>query len=323
MRKLLGLLMATFGILCLGSTAQAISLPPGEIYGHLSDWSSLWRGRSPLVSEATPALGDEGRALAQANQLYYPTPFQQYWVPSSSEEIIALEYDFIVAGYYYFDYQQSKPIFLSSGTPYFAPGYTPPINSLWFIPGSRYAPIGGRIDIYLDTTPDFSPDLGPSAWIPGSAGVRDTYPTASDGVLWLTGTYAPLFWDVNLNNIRDPGEPDLVWFDLDNDNIQDPGESAVYLITGYDPSGSGTASAYIQLDGGSFYPAIKTGFLGTGSGYSYDMKLRVTLSAGNYGWAVTSSDPIRFAVIPEPSTIMLLGMGLLGCGLVGITKRKA
>ncbi|MCM8774376.1 MAG: PEP-CTERM sorting domain-containing protein [Candidatus Omnitrophica bacterium] len=323
MRKLLELLMVTFAILCLTSTAQAISLPPGEIYGHLSDWSSLWRGNNPLAGGVPPTLGDEGRALAQANQLYYPNPFQQYWAPSSSEEIIALEYDFIVAGYHYYDYQQQKPVLVSLGTPYFAPGYTPQINSLWFIPGNRYASIGGRIDIYLDTTPDFSPNSGPSAWIAGGTGVRDTYPTASDGVLWLTGTYAPLFWDVIQNDIRDPAEPDLVWFDLNGNGMKDPGESAVYLITGYDPSGSGTASAYIQLDGGSFYPAIKTGFFGTGSGYSYDMKLRVTLSSGDYGWGVTSSDPIRFAVIPEPSTIMLLGMGLLGCGLVGITKRKA
>jgi hypothetical protein len=275
------LLILGYGVTCYA----AVSLPIGPTWVHLSDWTNLYRGGVPLPAGAVPAVGDEGRALVRIDSFFNADTGAIHW-STDTEQVTALEYDFVVEG--------------MVG------------NILYFEPGPRF---GGTIDVYLDTATALDATPGPGAWITG--GPADAYPTASDGVLWLTGTYAPLFADLNFNGIRDALEPSI---DVDGDGIP-----SVYEIVGYTPSGVGTGSAYIDIRGGSYAPNVQKGTFGVAPGYTYDISLTVDLSPTKFGspglWATRSSDPAYFTVVPEPSALLLLGTGLLS--LVYIGKRMA
>jgi hypothetical protein len=362
MRKI-GLLVAALAIVavCVPAAFADINLPAGPVWGHLSDWSSLYRDGVPYDDrtvtdplDAIPQPGDEGRALASVNQFYDADTNEVFWSPAldSGNELTVLEYDFVVPGGNAWWWNGAAYQQVSTGTGGLVPGSLGKYE-LFFVPGEN----GGRIDAWYDTTPDWAGTgpgdevwtQGPTEWDrPGDPYVDpylgsinpDDYPGASDldrdgvstdaGVsLWLTGTYAPLFSDDNLNSVRDLTEMDLVWFDqwyingnVGTQDAYDPGIDpvGVYGISGWTPGGLGTGYAWIDFDGGSYFPNIVQDSLGIG----YDLSLSADLHPSRYGdrleWGTRSSDPTYMEVIPEPTSFALLGLGIVG--LVGRVRRR-
>jgi hypothetical protein len=341
MRKALLPLVVLAAIAITTSPVAAINftIPNNqEVKAKFEDFSSLYHAGTPLASGVLPGAGDEGRAVARVTDFRpYPTG-GALWVTPDGGELTVLEYDFVVP-------QSPTTGGLLGGwlwNPITAT-YDPIASGVlgtevYFVAGPRF---GGVIDVWDDATPDWDtgfggspvPSQGPAAWVPGAGG--DDYPGASDmavgggadagvtpGVPWLTGTYVPLFSDLNLDGYRDPGEPDLVVFDSNENGTLDATDArGVYGIKGYSPFGTGSIFAWLDLTGGSQIGDVAPDWYDrSGSPYQYDAVLNGTLYPPTYGWGVSSEDPVRLVGVPEPASLSLLTMALVG--LVGSVIRK-
>lgn len=171
---------------------------------------------------------------------------------------------------------------------------------------------GGILKVYLDDSPDFDPTYQ------GSSDPND-YTTVIDGDLWL---------------------------DLQFVTGRLGGDTANYTLTtimsgsGDDPEGvlalTGTGRALLEVVGGSAASLFDTNKYSRYDasynviGYA-DMSLDASVFIRNTGvspytnpkdgWDVWSKDPLGAHVVPEPSTVMLVGSGILIVGT--ILRRKA
>ena len=101
-------------------------------------------------------------------------------------------------------------------------------------------------------------------------------------------------------------------------------------------TGTGSASGYVHIVGGSYAWAIDSGFYGPYMDLTLGAVLytpKVTFPGGvltlndvaNYDglgyWQIDSEDPASFMVIPEPATLSLFGLAILGIG--AFRRRKS
>ncbi len=161
--------------------------------------------------------------------------------------------------------------------------------------------VGGYIDLYLDDTPDFDPTGGPTDRT-GS----NTYPTVTDGELFLRLALVP---GITFGN--GDTTDDHITYDNDIDSTTTPftGDGAFYLVViGGSAADMFDSNDYMLVDdeGNISY----ADFFG-----QFD-----TVAPGSFGWLANSEDPIEGRVVPEPTSMLLLGTGLLG--LAGFRRKK-
>lgn len=225
-----------------------------------------------------------------------------------------------------------------SGVPYYSPGddgkyYFGVYGGLTYMngtaPGSIRLGAASGITPYLqvfettnpavyDTSAIAGPNV-PGAGALGTFGMTIIYGadgisgTADDPTLWLDATFSP-------NTLSA------------YDALYQPGELELLTLSS---SVTGSAEAYLDILGGTGAYLFQKGVFDlsgilAGSDRA-DLKeisdittnFNGSVYTNPFGWTSNSQDPITgVGAVPEPSTIILLGAGLLGVGILGRKRMK-
>jgi len=330
MRKGLGLMVS--GLLMIAIVAQQASgFPAGDYKGKLFDYGSFFAGSDrtsatpqPVVYKDAagvvhnlPQVGWWDRTVVKISQLYTPVDATEP-VYNGSPEMIGLIYDLKISAV-----TQQK---YTSGA---KSGQTYRVDVDLVAGGSFPGYPGGRIDFWADTPNNFDPrgDLvapyGPSDWgavaspvapyNPWAAGKHDTFPTVTPP----TDIAQPVFSGTFVAPA--PATPILslmLWVD------KDP-------VLSYDAGQGISSTGYIHVlsnPGGWLWDWGK--YLGGKAEiefhnrFSFHPNTSITYepvfdkpTTSTVWWDTASDDPVYFGLLPEPGSMALLGMGLIG--LVG------
>jgi len=326
-------------------TWQAKYSDYSDLYAPPAKGSTVWTPEPFAVSP--PILGSEDRAIFYTTSIQPVSGPPAAWLPGTppaGQQLTGIFYNLSLAFAVssgstlnlYFTQSSRNPL---PGTPagyggvievYVSPTSTTP--NFTANPGSvspLSLPVGGKLASTVNAA--IPAAWGPSYWVQGSGGAsRDTYTGATTGTLWLSGTFV----DWKTLALVDPvTAANLAYVDS-----LDPGLDPVFSETLDLGTGTGSGTGDIHLLGGSFFSSVTKGNVGLGP--NVDMTLlsdvafptqlftptKLFPSTGNYTgvgwWPVDSQDPVNFNIIPEPATMTLFGLGLVGIGAIRRRMRK-
>lgn len=332
MRKFIGLAVVIAFLWVSAAPVEALTLPVGPLEVDYNDWSGFFAGfpgvhmGGGVVGPYLPAADDELRGIQQAATIRLLTT-GQFVEAQNGEALDGLFYDLKV--------DPNNVI------------YTPGVSLVaGLVPAGRYATAvsalgtaGGRLDMWLDTSPEglptdstgnvntfqdpINPALrdGPTHWVatagPGAGagtGVHDDFPGVSDlgdpgASPWLIGRWVPM-----------PLGP------IPNTGLTNPFAGAVYVVTVDLIGGLGTAFGFVDvLVNNTGLPIQDDTFFFPGADIYVKAGLVFpALTDGQRttdGWDSLSDDPVQYTTLPEPATMSLLLVGLVG-GAGAYLKRR-
>lgn len=169
----------------------------------------------------------------------------------------------------------------------------------WSVTG--YGPLtvanseGGTWSLYQNST-DWNPSYGPN-FSPTTDLNADLYAGITSGSLFLSGKF--------VSGVI-------------------AGDTTTTYSSTYNQTISGTGAGYMDITGGSAELLYSTKGLKDANGVMRDMYMTTsfdTVRVGN-GWTVNSTAQIKGNAVPEPGTMALAGLALLGAGLAS-RRRKS
>ncbi|MFO7956550.1 MAG: PEP-CTERM sorting domain-containing protein [Candidatus Brocadiia bacterium] len=327
-------LVALVAIGLAAPPASAVTLPPGYLAASAVDQSSLFEYDedtetwSPIATGSDPAVDQEQRTVFSVDAVNFgslETTSLGPRVAGGSEAVpgyvsntlAGLVYDLEIIGT-----EDAEPF-----------------DDIAFGPGARYTSTGGTDGTWTDMNP--SPSYGAVATDDGFGGLLVAYEVSADSADfagagggqddWLEAAHAATADGALTAQDGFPTisgtEPWLiaVFGPLNHFNPAVPGATVLYE-RGTDEGWAGVG--YAKVIGGTFANMIVQDAFGPWRDLRLDFKVSVPFDAdGNItltedGWQTLSEDPISLAVIPEPATMSLLGLGLLGLAGVGFRKKK-
>jgi hypothetical protein len=352
--------LAVLGL--VASPVFAVTLDVGEHAAKITDHSNLFFGDAdgdgmldpvPHMGPAGIIVGAEQRTVFRVTTIYDEQGGIDFDT-SSSSELTGLTYDLELVGVAFLsptdlvlDFAPmgrnpipvasdvdgdlaTMPIDLGTGLPYDIGG----VIEIYEDYAKNYTANPGGVVRYDDTTKfpggtaappvPQDPGNGPSFWVEGQlAAVRDSYTTVSNGTLWLSMVLLDLDYMVSIGQIDAPATPYA---------------AGTVLRETLDLSkGEGHGSAYANIVGGSYESNITRGYAGGLADMHilfdldtpiFDPQTGLLIDTPNYWgigqWTIDSEDPIVFAtsIIPEPATLTLLGLGLMGMGGLRMRRKR-
>ena len=157
---------------------------------------------------------------------------------------------------------------------------------------------GGTWALYQNTS-DYDPTHGPSVAVGKDLNAL-LYPGISGGTLWLSGVFGT--------------------------GVSSVDPTATYVSSYNSSTIAGQGQAFLDITGGSMKDKFNTDKEIDPNGGTHDLLMDITYrpqaQATANGWTVVSAGQITGNAVPEPGTMALAGLALLGAGLAS-RRRKS
>ncbi len=335
MRKFIGLAVVIAFLWVSAAPAEALTLPVGPLEVDYNDWSGFYIDTTGdgvadthmgggIAGPYLPGADAELRGIQQAATIRLLTTGAFVEAQTAAEALDGMFYDLVVGA---------------------GAIYTPGVSLVaGLVPGGRYATTafalgtaGGRFDMWLDTSPEglptdssgnvntfqdpINPALrdGPAHWVVGPGGAwpnHDDFPGVSDlgdagASPWLIGQWVPM-----------PVGP------IPGTAVSNPFAGAVYVVSVDLITGLGTAFGFVDvLVNNTGLPIQNDTFWFPGADIYVKAGLGFpALTDGQRttdGWDTLSDDPVQYTTLPEPATMSLLLVGLVGGAGAYLRRRRA